>query len=104
MNSPTIAIVSHYRANNEAIARALAHPRTPGEVKTIIDRNQHYTGYEIVPEHGDIRIYADWDCELQYDNTTNYEEMKQKVFDEALSNLIEMGFPQDKIYLSLIHI
>ena len=103
MNSPTIAIVPHFRANNEVIANALAHPRTPGEVKTIIDRNQHYTGYEIVPEHGDIRIYADWDCELQYDNTTNYEEKKQKVYDEALSNLIEMGFPQDKIYFSHRH-
>lgn len=102
MNSPTIAIVPHFRSNNAMIHNALEKRKTPAQVKSIIDRNPHYTGYEIVPDEGYIRPYLDWDCSIQ-DESTNYEEMKRKVYDEALSNMIEMGFPEDKIYFSSRH-
>ena len=50
-----------------------------------------------MPDEGVLKPYLDWDCELTDTNTTNYEVMKRKVRDEALSNAIELGFPEDRI-------
>ena len=97
MNSPSIAIVKWYKANNADIKQAQAELKTPEQVKYTIDTTLNYTGYEIVPDEGELKPYLDWDCELPDTNTTDYEEMKRKVRDEALSNAIELGFPEDRI-------
>ena len=103
MNSPSIAIVKWYKANNADIKQAQTELKTPEQVKYTIDTTLNYTGYEIVPDEGELKPYLDWDCELPDTNTTDYEEMKRKVRDEALSNAIELGFPEDKIYWSSRH-
>ncbi len=103
MNSPSIAIVSSYLANNTDIEKAQAELKSPAQVKDFIDATPNSTGYEIVPDDKSIRPYFDWDYELKGEDITNYEEMKHKVYIEALANVIEMGFPQDNIYWSSRH-